>query len=70
MSKPETIIIGGHAYRWQDIYELRRQQLAAVKAARGEQPTLFKLKDDCRPAVERTAAARYREPTLFAHMKE
>jgi hypothetical protein len=27
---------------------------------------LFELKDDCRPATERTAAGRYAEPTFFA----
>jgi hypothetical protein len=36
MAKPDIILIGGHAYRWQAICELRRQQLA-----------LFELKDDC-----------------------
>jgi hypothetical protein len=33
-----------------------------------EQPTqlaLFELKDDCRPAAERTAAGRYEQPTFF-----
>jgi hypothetical protein len=70
MTKPDIILIGGHAYRWQEICELRRRQLAAVKAARGQQPTLFELKDDCRPAAERTGAGRYQEPTLFAAMKE
>jgi hypothetical protein len=29
---------------------------------------LFDLKNDCRPAAERTAAGRYQEPTLFAKM--
>jgi hypothetical protein len=70
MAKPDIILIGGHAYRWQEICELRRQQLAAVKAARGEQPTLFALKDDCRPAAERTATGRYQEPTLLGLMRD
>jgi hypothetical protein len=26
------------------------------------------LKNDCRPAAQRTAAGRYQEPTLFAKM--
>jgi hypothetical protein len=69
MAKPETILIGGHAYRWQDVCELRRRQLAAEKAARGEQPTLFALKDDCRPVAERTATGRYQEPTLLGLMR-
>jgi hypothetical protein len=70
MAKPDIILIGGHAYRWQEICELRRQQLEARKAMRSEQPTLFELKDDHRPAAERTGAGRYREPTLFAAAKE
>ena len=70
MAKPDFIRIGGQAYCWQEICELRRQQLEARKAARGEQPTLFELKDDCRPAAERTGAGRYQEPTLFAAVKE
>jgi len=56
----------GRAYSWQRLVELRRRQLEAWKAARGAQPALFELKDDCRPAAERTAAGRYREPTLFS----
>jgi hypothetical protein len=66
MTKPGTILIGGHAYSWRQICELRRQQLEAQKAAEGRQLALFELKDDCRPATERTAAGRYAEPTLFA----
>ncbi len=66
MAKPDTIIVGGHAYRWQELCELRRQQLAAWKATEARQLALFELKDDCRPASERTASGRYQEPTLFA----
>jgi hypothetical protein len=65
MPKPDTLIVDGHAYSWQQLCELRRQQLAAWRAARGEQAALFELKDDCRPAAERTAAGRYSEPSLF-----
>jgi hypothetical protein len=68
MAKPDTIIVDGHAFSWQRISELRRRQLEAWKAARGEQPALFELKDDCRPQAERTAAGRYLEPSLFALM--
>jgi hypothetical protein len=68
VAKPDTFIIDGHAYSWQQLCELRRQQLEAWKAAQPRQLALFGLKDDCRPAAERTAAGRYREPTLFAHM--
>lgn len=68
MAKPDIIHLGGHAYRWQEVCELRRQQLEAWKAAEGHQPALFELKKDCRPEAERTAAGRYREPTLLGLM--
>ena len=66
MSRPDKIVIDGRAYRWRDIVELRRQQLEAWKAAEARQLALFVVKDDCRPEAERTAAGRFREPTLFA----
>ena len=66
MGKPDTLIIDGHAFSWQRLCDLRRQQLEAWKAARSNQPALFEMKDDFRPAAERTAAGRYLEPTLFA----
>jgi hypothetical protein len=65
MAKPDIILIGSRAYRWQEICELRREQLEALKAAQSRQLALFELKNDCRPAAERTAAGRYSEPTLF-----
>jgi hypothetical protein len=65
MAKPDTLVVDGHALSWQRLCELRRQQLDAWKAAQPSQPPLFELKDDCRPEAERTAAGRYREPTLF-----
>jgi hypothetical protein len=68
MSKPDTIILDGRGYSWQQLCELRRQQLEAWKAAQPRQLALFDLKDDCRPATERTAAGRYQEPTFFAGM--
>jgi hypothetical protein len=68
MARPDTIVIDGHAFSWQQLCELRRQQLEAWKAAQGEQPALFELRDDCRPQAERTTAGRYLEPTLFADM--
>ena len=43
MSRPDSIIIDGRAYRWRDIVELRRQQLEAWKAAQQVQPALFEL---------------------------
>jgi hypothetical protein len=65
MAKPDTLIVDGHALSWQRLVELRRQQLEAWRAAEARQLALFELKDDCRPAAERTAAGRYQEPTLF-----
>jgi hypothetical protein len=65
MAKPDTIIVNGHAFSWQQLCELRRQQLEAWKAERGSQPALFELRDDCRPQAERTAAGRFREPSLL-----
>jgi hypothetical protein len=67
-SKPATLIVDGHAFSWQRLCDLRRQQLEAWKASRPSQPALFELKDDCRPEAERTPAGRYREPTFFALM--
>ncbi|MES1990613.1 MAG: hypothetical protein V4441_06655 [Pseudomonadota bacterium] len=65
MSRPDTIVIEGRVYRWRDILEMRRQQIAAWKAARPDQPALFPLIVDSRPKADRTAAGRYKEPTLF-----
>jgi hypothetical protein len=61
------IEIEGKRLLWRDVLKLRREQLRA--AAAGAQPALFVLKDDCRPASERTAAGRYQEPSLFALLK-
>jgi hypothetical protein len=44
---------------------LRQQQLAAARKAQGSQLALFEMKEDCRPAAERTAAGRFTEPTLL-----
>ena len=70
MTKRDTILIGGYAYSWQEICELRRRQLDARKAAQPRQLALFELKDDSRPIAERTAAGRYREPTLLSWLGE
>lgn len=66
MSKPDILIVDGHAFSWQRLVELRRRQLEAWRAAQTAQLALFDLKDDYRPVTDRTAAGRYREPTLFA----
>lgn len=61
---PRTIVLDGKAYLWRDLIRMRREQLQAIAKAR--QLTLFELKDDSRPETHRTAARRYREPSLFA----
>jgi hypothetical protein len=66
VAKPDTLIVDGHAFSWRRLAELRRYQLEAWKAGQYGQLTLFELKEDCRPQAERTAAGRFREPTLFA----
>jgi hypothetical protein len=46
-----------------------RTQAEVARSTKSElqprQLALFELKDDCRPATERTAASRYAEPTVF-----
>jgi hypothetical protein len=56
------IVIDGKRHVWRDILKLRREQR---KAARQSQLALFELKDDRRPASQRTAEGRYTEPMLF-----
>ncbi len=68
--KPDIILIGGRAYSWKAISEARRQQVEAWRAAEPSQPVLFELKEDCRPSAERTAAGRYREPSLLDLIKD
>ena len=58
----QFIVIDGKRYLWKEILELRREQR---KAARQPQLALFDLKEDCRPASQRTAEGRFAEPTLF-----
>jgi hypothetical protein len=70
MAKPDILIIDGHGYSWQQLCDLRRQQLEARRAAQPQQLTLFELRDDCRPEAERTVAGRYEQPTLLGWMRE
>jgi hypothetical protein len=63
--KPDTFLLDGRAYSWRALCALRRQQVEAWRAARGEQPALFDLRIDVRPAGECTAAGRYLEPGLL-----
>jgi hypothetical protein len=57
------IDIDGKRHAWKDILRLRREQLEMQR--RAQQPMLFELRDDCRPASQQSAAGRYKEPTLF-----
>jgi hypothetical protein len=66
MSRAPFLFIDGRLYRWKDILELRRAQLAAAGTAEASQLALFAtLHDDCRPPYERTASGRYLQPGLF-----
>jgi hypothetical protein len=65
----DTLIVDGKAYSWKRLCELRRAQLEARLAAQGRQPVLFELHEDCRLATQRTAAGRYKEPTLFERLE-
>jgi hypothetical protein len=57
------IDIDGKRFAWCDLVQRRREQLVA--AAKVE-PVLFELREDRRPASQRSAAGRYREPSLFS----
>ena len=57
------IEIDGKRYAWKDILRVRREQAKADREA--TQPTLFELRDDSRPASQRTASGRHEQPTLF-----
>ena len=59
---PAFIVIEGKRYAWKELLKLRREQR---KAARQPQLTLFELKEDNRPASQRTAEGRFTEPMLF-----
>jgi len=48
-AKPNILIVDGHAFRWQGLCELRRQQLEAWKAA---QPSQMAAKEQGAAAVE------------------
>lgn len=54
MMTPDTVIVDGRAYSWRRILGIRRRQ-----------PTLFALREKRRPASQRTAASRFREPGLL-----
>lgn len=62
MARPQHIEIGRRRYLWRDLVALRRAQFRPCV----EQPTLFELREDHRPAGERSATERYHEPSVFA----
>ena len=53
----------GERIEWKLLRHLRRQQIQ--EARRNHQLTLFELRDDSRPASQKTTRGRYSEPTLF-----
>jgi hypothetical protein len=61
MPLPRFIEIDGRRYLWRDLVALRRAQ----EKPAAQQPALFALRDDHRPAGERNAEDRYSEPSLF-----
>ena len=65
MSLPRTVYIDGRRYLWRDLVELRRAQAQP----RAKHLSLFELREDHRPPGERSAAERYREPSLFVMLE-
>ena len=51
MSFPKSIEVNGQRVLWRDLLKMRREQR---KAAHTAQPVLFELREDSRPAKERT----------------
>jgi hypothetical protein len=69
MPKPDILIVDGHGFDWRRLCELRKQQLDAWRESQARQLALFELKEDCRPAVERSASDRYETPTMLDLMQ-
>ena len=63
MGTPRHVVLDGKPYLWRDLLLMRKEQRDAARGA--EQPTLFEIKEDCRPATQRNAAGRYQEPSLL-----
>jgi hypothetical protein len=68
MAKPDILIVDGHAFSWQRLCELRRQQMETWRAHEARQLALFAMHNDHRVKSERTASGRYGEPTLLGLM--
>lgn len=56
------IEVEGKRYEWRELLRLRREQ---AKAAHKPQQTLFPMREDSRPASQRSARGRYEQPLLF-----
>ena len=65
MSRLPYIAIDGKQYRWKDILELRRSQLAGYAIPATQLALFDSLYEDSRPSVTRTASGRYLQPSLF-----
>ena len=65
MPLPRFVEIDGRRYLWRDLVALRRAQATPAE----QQPALFTLREDHRPAGERNAAERYSEPNLFTALE-
>jgi hypothetical protein len=65
MPLPRFVDIAGRRYLWRDLVALRRAQAMP----RTTQPALFELREDSRPAGERSAAERYQAPSLFTRLE-
>ena len=70
MRAPDTVIFEGRAYSWRALMQARRSQVEAYRKASAQQPALFEVREDRRPAPERSSAGRYREPSLLSLMAE
>ena len=68
MPRPITLVLDGKRYRWADLLRQRRAQRAAPQAA--QLPLFADLPADRRPAHERTASGRYRQPSLFTRLDD
>jgi hypothetical protein len=67
MAKLKVIELNGRKYSWPQVLAAYREQ--AAKLAQPEQPALFAMHEDRRPPGERSAAERYREPSLFSTLE-
>lgn len=59
--RPVFIVIDGKRIAWRDILRMRIEQ----RRQQPQQPTLFPLKDDTKPASQSTAVGRYTKRLLF-----